>query len=119
MVLLERLNLALPAHLGTHRSNTMTICTIFDDLGQPPENCAALQQWLWLFVQRLTTVNPIKCGTDTDDPVSDDLEALWGDCDIPPGALVIWYNSVSGNTTYWVCPEGSINGCNWTEYTLS
>lgn len=96
----------------------MTLCTLMDDMGTPPENCVALRGWVWELVTRLAAADNIRCGTGVTDPDSDDLDDLWGTCAIPPGSLAIWYNSVSGDTLYYLCFEGSLVGCTWTEFTL-
>jgi len=97
----------------------MTLCTFENIYGTPPENCRALQAWLWELIQQLIAVDTIRCGSGAADPTGNDLEDLWGTCDVPPGGFVIWYNTVSLETLYFVCPEGSVLGCGWTELTLS
>lgn len=92
----------------------MSLC----DISYPPEDCVALRYWLWDLVQILTYVDPVKCGTGTADPSAAQLEALWGTCDVPPGAFAVWYNSVGAETTYWYCKDGSVVGCGWTELVL-
>lgn len=86
---------------------------IIETYGYPPEDCRALKQWLWQVVTELAAANPIKCSTDTTDPTAQDLTDLWSPCDVPEGAFVTWYNSVSTDTLYYAYYSGA-----WTELTL-
>lgn len=95
----------------------MSICTFLDTYGYPPDDCAALKQWLWELVQQLSESNSIRCGEAASDPSDSDLEDLWGTCPVPTGSLVAWYNTNTTDTTYWICV--GTGTCIWMEFILT
>ena len=93
----------------------MTLCNFISEFGNAPEDCVPLVGYVWGFVNAMVTVNPIKCGTGAGAPNGATLEALWGACDVPPGALVMWWDTAAVEGSQWYCKDGSVSGCSWVE----
>lgn len=84
----------------------MSLCNFFDTYGMPPEDCSFLREWLYNFAQAMAAIDNIRSNESTIDATDITLSALWGGCDVPAGAFVVWYNSTSGDTHYFSSPSG-------------
>lgn len=81
----------------------MTLC----DLSYPPDNCIGLIEYIECVAGILAGVNAIRCGEDDHEPSDVELDALWGTCDPPAGALVEWWNTNTVTGSQWVTTDGS------------
>lgn len=81
----------------------MTLC----NLAYPPTNCIELVWYLLETTDLLEAVNPIRTGTDDHAPSDAELNALWGDCDPPIGAVVYWYDTNAAEASQWVTHDGT------------
>lgn len=97
----------------------MSLVNFLQRRGEPPEECRALRAWLQELVQAMVvSADLIRCSSGPVIPTYQDLEDLWVLCDVPPGAIVVWYHTTLGEAYIYTCIEGSIVGCNWTLLTL-
>lgn len=80
----------------------MSICNYINERGYPPQDCTGMQGYLGGLITVMSEANPLQCDEAANDPDNADLNALYGTCDVPQGAIVNWYNTLSATGSVWV-----------------